>query len=160
MKITLLIHEKENRRADNTGQLLSQIPALDTNTLLWQRTQPNTALVAALNSGQAVLLSQQGDGELVDDISDIEHLVILDGTWQEAKKIYNKSPYLKTAKWYKLTPQTPSKYNLRRNQVEDGLCTAECAIEVLKQTQQHQQAAQLDQALDEFLAADRRNKQF
>ena len=159
MKITVLVHEKEQRRADNTGKLIDHLPQLSCQHILWQRTQANQQLTQAIEQGKAVLLTQQGDGEQLDDISDIEHLIVLDGTWQEARKIYNKSPYLKQARWHKLIDTPPSRYNLRRNQISDGLCTAECIIEALKITGYPQQAALLDEKYSQFLAADRSNQQ-
>lgn len=162
MKITLLIHEKEQRRADNSGQLIKDIDGVHCEPLLWQRTQPNSALVTAIEQQKAVLLCPleyglQSSGEQVKDISKVEHFVILDGTWQEARKIYNKSAYLKQAKWHVLTDIPASKYNLRRNQIDNGLCTAECAVEVLKRTNKTSAAEQLTEQFEQFLAADRSN---
>ena len=167
MKITLLIHEKEPRRPDNSGQLLNGLDDIICETILWQRTQPNKALVTAIEQHQAVLLcplghekqnqGQQSNGEQIEDISHIEHFIILDGTWQEARKIYNKSAYLKQAKWHVLTDIPTSKYNLRRNQVDNGLCTAECAIEVFKRTNYQAAAKQLTEKFELFLSTDRSN---
>lgn len=162
MKISLLTHEKEQRRPDNSGQLLKALDDIHCEPILWQRTQPNKALVAAIEAQQAVLLcppeqGNKGHGQQIEDIGAVEHFIILDGTWQEAQKIYNKSPYLKQAKWHALTDIPTSKYNLRRNQKENGLCTAECAIEVLKRTNNPIAAAQLSEKFDHFLAADRSN---
>jgi DTW domain-containing protein YfiP len=151
MKFTLLTHQKEHLRADNSGALLAQISDFETDKLLWQRTQPDEALVAAIESGEAVLLARQGDGEQLTDINNIEHLIILDGTWQEARKIYNKSGYLQSAKWFSFEQSTPSRYSLRRNQVDGGLCTAECAIEVLKLKGLDDSARKLEGLFEDFL---------
>jgi DTW domain-containing protein YfiP len=105
-----------------------------------------------------VLLTQQGDGEQITDLVLVEHVIILDGTWQEARKIYNKSPYLKQAKWFSFNHSGPSRYNLRRNQVSDGLCSAECAIEVLKLKGMTGSADKLDAIYEQFLAAARCNQ--
>jgi DTW domain-containing protein YfiP len=159
MKFTLLTHEKELSRADNTGALVDQLGDCKTNRIRWNRTQPDTSLVEAINTGKAILLTQDGDGEQLEDISDVEHVIILDGTWQEARKIYNKSGYLKQAKWFCLDSAPPSRYNLRRNQVEGGLCTAECAIEVLKIKGMDKSVTQLDGMFEQLLGAARRNQQ-
>ena len=56
---------------------------------------------------------------------------LLDATWQEAGKMFNKSPYLKNVPRTKIKPRQISQYQLRRNQPEGGLCTAECVVEIL-----------------------------
>ena len=170
MKITLLIHEKEQRRPDNSGKLLHTLNEIDSNlhceTLLWQRTQPNKALVEAIEKQQAILLRPAIDGaqpaqlQEIADISAIKHFIILDGTWQEARKMYNKSPYLKAANWHQLKDIPASQYNLRRNQIDEGLCTAECAIEILKRINHQQAAEQLAEKFQQFLASDRANINF
>lgn len=168
MKITLLTHEKEQRREDNSGKLLHNLSDIDSDlqceALLWQRTQPNKALVEAIETQQAILLRPAiGDArpaQQIADISAIKHFVILDGTWQEARKMYNKSPYLKAANWHQLKDIPASKYNLRRNQIDEGLCTAECAIEILKRTNHQQAAEQLAEKFHQFLASNRANIDF
>ncbi len=157
MKFTLLTHQKEYLRADNSGALLNGVNDFETDKLLWQRTQPDEALVAAIESGDAVLLAQQGDGEQLTDISKIEHVIILDGTWQEARKIYNKSDYLKQAKWFSFEQTVPSRYSLRRNQVDGGLCTAECAIEVLRLKGLSDSAHKLEGLFEAFLGDEPKN---
>ena len=159
MKITVLVHEKEQRRTDNTGQLIKNLANINCQHILWQRTQADPSLIRAIKQGEAVLLTQQGNGEHILDISNVKHLIVIDGTWQEARKIYNKSPYLKQAKWHKMTNTPSSRYNLRRNQIPDGLCTAECIIEALKTTQYWPQAKVLNAKYSQVLAADRSNQQ-
>ena len=57
-------------------------------------------------------------------------LIIIDGTWQQARKIYNKSPYLQKFKHYEIQG-VESAYSKRRNQKNIGLCTAEVTIHLL-----------------------------
>ncbi|MCJ8269954.1 MAG: DTW domain-containing protein, partial [Psychrosphaera sp.] len=96
--------------------------------------------------------------EQLTDINNIDHLIILDGTWQEARKIYNKSDYLKQAKWFSFEQSAASRYNLRRNQVAGGLCTAECAIEVLKLKGLDDSAEQLTGLFEDFLGSAKPNR--
>jgi DTW domain-containing protein YfiP len=159
MKFTLLTHEKELNRPDNSGAVVCQLtgyPELNAQKVLWRRTQLDQSLVEQIQSGHAVLLTPQGDGEPLDDISNCEHLIILDGTWQEARKIYQKSPYLKQAKWFALKDVPPSRYNFRRNQTHGGLCTVECVIEVLKLKQLDEYADKLEALYEDFLAHPKR----
>ncbi len=105
-----------------------------------------------MNRNDTVLLFNKGEGESIDDISQIENFIILDGTWQEAGKIYNKSPYLKEMRTFTLKSKNKSVYNLRRNQKDGGLCTAECVIELLKMKGDIKSSEKLDRALLEFIS--------
>jgi len=154
LKIYLLTHERELHKKSNTGQLVLDVLGDEAEIIVWRRKEPDLRLVQLLESGQAAMLypdldGAQGDGAkqgeggengensaldrtVMFDISDFQNFVILDSTWQEARKMYNKSPYLKQAKKISLSVKTPSKYQLRRNQIEGGLSTAECVITLLK----------------------------
>ncbi|MCU7998456.1 tRNA-uridine aminocarboxypropyltransferase [Shewanella sp. SM95] len=70
-------------------------------------------------------------------------VVILDATWQEARKMLRQSPYLKTAARISLPPMPESTFILRRNQQEGGLCTAECIIALWRQCGRAEQATAL-----------------
>ena len=83
-------------------------------------------------------------------IEDFDYIVIIDGTWQQSRKIFNKSPYLKKMPMASLGAKHSSKYILRRNQVEGGLCTIECVMEVLKLIGYIDLAASLDIEFSKF----------
>lgn len=155
MKITLLTHEKELDRHHNTGRLLKDIANLECEIILWQRTQPNQQLLEQFKNQQACLVYPTGIAKQFQPITATEHLVLLDGTWQEARKMYNRSDYLKTAPWFKLENPPASQFHLRRNQIADGLCTCECAAELLKLKGHDQQAALVMQKFHNFLAQTR-----
>lgn len=139
IKLTLLTHEREVERPTNTGKLLlahQETLALDNihvEQIVWGRKTPNTALLTAISTKQCAILYPQGDATLrVETPEDFSHWVILDGTWQEAHKMWRQSEYLKNAPWYAL-PDThgQSRYHLRRNQRAEGLCTVESAMSLL-----------------------------
>ncbi len=77
-------------------------------------------------------------------------LVILDATWQEARKMLRQSPYLKTARTFSLDNTPSSQFNLRRNQVEGGLCTLECIIELFKRADMQSEANLLTKQFIDF----------
>ncbi|MCL1097948.1 DTW domain-containing protein [Shewanella gelidii] len=164
MKIILLTHERELTRKTNTGQLaLNLFPEICTR-LIWSRVEPDNALLALIAKGQAKLLfpsansagdvqyleSQRGMAakEIVDGTLP-DWIIILDATWQEAKKMYRQSDYLKNAPTIALKASKASQYTLRRNQLDNGLCTAECVATLLEQNNQHDQAELLMQSLIE-----------
>ncbi|RLV60233.1 DTW domain-containing protein [Parashewanella curva] len=78
--------------------------------------------------------------------------MVLDGTWQEARKIYNKSSYLKELPKVKIEPSSTSIYQLRRNQKPNGLCTAECVAELLKAKGSVMAAEKLQARLADFVS--------
>ena len=96
----------------------------------------------ALSNAQALLVPAQSTVIAVQRMPN--QVVILDATWQEARKMLRQSPYLKTAARVSLPPLMPeSAFILRRNQQEGGLCTAECIIALWRQCGRAEQATLL-----------------
>ena len=83
------------------------------------------------------------------DLSGITRFILIDGTWHEARKIHQRSPYLQKVRRVGLTPTGKSRYTLRKNQKEACLCTAECVIEILRSVGDDAAADRLE---DGFLA--------
>ncbi|WP_267960206.1 DTW domain-containing protein [Shewanella sp. AS16] len=151
VQIVLLTHERELDRASNTGQLaLQAFPEL-CRRVIWSRTRPEAALLAMLESRQASLLfpaeseacavpasaSRLAAGRnpgadepatQAAEACEADTIVILDATWQEARKMLRQSPYLRTAARISLAQPQASRFTQRRNQIPGGLCTLECII--------------------------------
>ena len=130
MKIFLLTHERELLRPTNTGVLAQNVAPEIVERIVWARNEPNPFLLDAINQGNTVLLYPVDDADVA-SIESSENIIVLDATWQEARKIFNRSPYLKNLTRAQINPQQISQYQLRRNQPEGGLCTAECVMEIL-----------------------------
>lgn len=79
-----------------------------------------------------------------------ENIIIIDSTWQEAKKIFKQSPYLQHSPFFTLKTPNKSLYKRRANQLEGGLCTIECIIKVLKLKGQDEIAQALQVKFTEF----------
>ena len=168
MKIFLLTHERELRRATNTGCLAIENANNLVEHILWERVNPNKVLTRLIENNEAALLyskaepSEQVALTILSEVTsaipalipltieEYENIIIIDGTWQEAKKIFNQSPYLKSAPHFTLKTEKNSLYKLRANQPEGGLCTIECIIEVLKLKGQNKIAAELIEKFDQF----------
>ena len=131
MKIFLLTHQRELDRITNTGTIAVNNTDGMVERIIWERVNPNSDLVELFNNNKALLLYPTDDDTSA-DIEDFDNIVVIDSTWQEAQKIYNRSPYLKAAPKAVLSPEYQSAFQLRRNQREDGLCTIECVIELLR----------------------------
>lgn len=62
----------------------------------------------------------------------ITHLLLIDGTWRKAKKIYLSSPNLQKIPAIKLAPEEKSDYRIRKAPAENALSTLEASVEALK----------------------------
>jgi DTW domain-containing protein YfiP len=147
VKIVLLTHDRELTKASNTGRLVRDVLRDQCELLVWQRKEPDKTLVDLLESKQAVLLFPESElptatvdgssptfklsSEYLARESNYRYFVILDATWQQAKKMYRQSTYLQAADKLILDNAAESRFARRRNQREGGLCTAECAMEIL-----------------------------
>lgn len=151
MKITLLTHFKEIGKRSNTGQLVLEVLGDGAELVRWDRINPPARLVEEIEGGKVALVypgTTDGDN---DDLSDITQFILIDSTWHEARKIFQRSPYLRTARRICLTPAGVSRYNLRKNQKDACLCTAECVIEILRGTGRIEQAQRLQERFLAFI---------
>ncbi len=127
----LLTHPRELERPTNTGQWILEALPEQAERIIWQRKHPNPRLLDALSAGRTALVYPTGEGSST-ACATVDHFILLDGTWQEAHKMYRLSPYLRQAPWVALSPDQTSRYTLRRNQRPQGLCTYECALGVVQ----------------------------
>jgi tRNA-uridine aminocarboxypropyltransferase len=149
MKFTLLTHFKELKKPSNTGRLVLEVLGSDAEQLRWDRLIPPEGLLREIEAGGVALVYPGGADETGGDLTGIRHVILIDGTWHEARKVYQRSPYLRKVRRICLKPAEKSVYNLRKNQKESGLCTAECVIEILRITGEKEQAERLQ---ERFLA--------
>ena len=149
MKIYLLTHQREIDRKTNTGLLALEASGGIVERIIWDRINPNKKLINLIESHKAILLYPSSEPNQA-NLGDFDHFIILDATWQEAKKMFNQSNYLKSVSRLTLPTSCPSQYHLRRNQPQGGLCTLESVIEILKLKNQHQIAEQLNNAFIKF----------
>jgi len=151
MQIILLTHSREISKKTNTGQLVQQfIP--HTQTIIWQRTQPDEKLLQLINAGKTALVYPSDETDNSAPYYDFENYILIDSTWQEARKIYNRSPYLQNLPRIQLASNSVSKYTLRRNQLEGGLCTVECAVELLLSKGEIELANELQSSFNSFIS--------
>ncbi|EAQ52185.1 MULTISPECIES: tRNA-uridine aminocarboxypropyltransferase [Vibrio] len=156
--LVLLTHENELSRDTNTGKLLQQ-SLEQCQSLVWQRKTPPAELMALLEDEtrqpfllfpsdqsiecqQAVMTQAQNRKPL---------FIILDGTWQEAKKMLNKSSWLQAVPQVHLDITSESSYTLRRNQDSGHLCTCEVGIELLKSLGESEPAKLIDDYYQQYL---------
>lgn len=133
MNILLLTHQRERLKKTNTGSLVADVLGKQARIIIWNRVSPNPELLNCISEGSIALLYPSDSSQPAAESTNYQNYIIIDGTWQEARKIYNQSPYLKKLPTIKISSTKASAYSLRRNQKEGGLCTAECAIELLQE---------------------------
>ncbi|WP_372740138.1 tRNA-uridine aminocarboxypropyltransferase [Neptunomonas sp.] len=171
MHIILLTHQRERVKKTNTGKLVLLQSGLNVTRIIWDRINPDAGLLKRIAKGDVFLLypEQSSSGQdctrqnFSDSISservaestvsleqgrqdkaDEASFIIIDSTWQEARKIFNRSPYLTGLPRITLAPSEGSLFKLRRNQIAGGLCTAESVIALLKMNHQNHLANKLE----------------
>jgi len=151
MKFTLLTHFKEFEKRSNTGRVVLDVLGEDAEQLRWDRMNPSAALLEEIERGGVALIYPGASDENDQGLVGISRCILIDGTWHEARKIHQRSPYLQQVRRVGLTPGGKSRYNLRKNQKEACLCTAECVIEVLRATGDHAAADRLEERFLAFI---------
>jgi len=149
MKITLLTHFKEIGKRSNTGRLVLEVMGDAAEQVRWDRMNPPAGLMEEIEAGGVALVYPGGEDGDDGDLAGVSHFVLIDGTWHEARKIHQRSPYLLKLRRVCLKPAGKSLYNLRKNQKDACLCTAECVILILRSMGRFEEAARLE---EHFLA--------
>ncbi|ETX09501.1 hypothetical protein MUS1_08335 [Marinomonas ushuaiensis DSM 15871] len=150
MKIWLLTHTEELKKTSGTGKLVKDTLKNDCEIIEWSRVSPEQAILDLPPTNTLLIYPYEEAQKTLSTtpVSNIDNIIIIDGTWQQARKIYNRSPYLKKFQHYEIKGVT-SVYCKRRNQKNTGLCTAEVAIHILTEYQ-HSAAGKLSKQFLEF----------
>jgi DTW domain-containing protein len=162
--VCLLMAEIEPLKPTNTGWLVADLVA-DTFAFGWSRTQPDPALLSLLNDpnwdcyvvfpGQyappeRVVHSVRSSATAHAKTSQRPLFILLDGTWSEARKMFQKSPCLNHLPVLSLHPALVSRYKLRRSRRDDHFCTSEVAAQCLDLAGDHRAAQALEAYLEVF----------
>ena len=81
------------------------------------------------------LLFPRDDARDLESLAPKEHpenLVILDGTWPQARSLYRRNPWLKDLPHFRLSPSAPSRYRIRREPSPDYVSTLESVVIALQ----------------------------
>ena len=109
-----------------------------------------TAVRAQLPGGTALLYPAPGARDLATLAGEDrpQHLLVLDGTWTHARKMYGAQRWLHDLPHVRLTPGTASRYRLRREPRPDYVATLEAIVAALRILEP--ETAGLDELLDSF----------
>ena len=152
MKFTLLTHFKEFPKRSNTGRVVLEVLGSEAEQICWDRTNLPDRLMEEIEAGGVALVYPGAAGEDDEDLGGINHFILIDGTWHEARKIHQRSPYLQKVRRVCIKPVEKSRYTLRKNQKEACLCTAECVIEILRSTGDYAAADRLEERFLAFIS--------
>jgi DTW domain-containing protein len=185
-RVALLIlqHPQEQDRALGTARLTAQHfrnatlkiglswPSL--TKALGRPADPQRWAVLYLGSARAAQLAPGRDVVVLDRkgaalpeqegaLADIEGVVVLDGTWSQAKTLWWRNPWMLKCRRVVLGPSRPSRYGkLRREPRRDGLATIEAAALLLSRLEQRPEIAltlnqSFERMLERYRAARREN---
>ncbi len=164
----LITHSLEHLKPTNTGRLIADVLP-STEVFTWYRTAPDEQLLELLADERfapfVIFPDDQPDYadrvvgmEAVHDAKDpatgtgarIPVFIILDGTWRQARRIFRRSPYLDGLPVLPLATERETRYRLRKPASKAHLCTAEVAVELLRQAGDGDAGQVLDDYFDAF----------
>lgn len=154
----ILTSFNEATRASSTGRLFQLMNPGSTEIVLWERTKPPLKLIQQLDA-DTMLVFPAFNEAMQRRVSNSKakangHYILIDGTWDEARKIIRKSPYLEALPIVSLVTKSKSAYTLRRNgNIDGGLCTIEAIIELLILQGEDQHAKTVARNFELFMSA-------
>ncbi len=145
LQFILIMHRDEVYKPTNTGRLIADTFPHQCRAFLWNRTQPDEALLALLNdkNRHCQLVFPTADNEVrevherpasrTSESAPINTVVLLDGTWKQARKMYSQAQWMKHLPLLDLSStltrseQSWGNYRVRQACEAGQLATAEAA---------------------------------
>lgn len=120
-------------------------------------------LGSAKGAGEAVTFVDKKGNILADQAAaarDLDGVIVLDGSWSQAKALWWRNPWLLKCRRIVLNPPRPSRYgSLRKEPRREGLATIEAAALALGRLERRPELeAALTAAFDKLLAAYRASR--
>lgn len=107
LQFILIMHRDEVYKPTNTGRLIADLFPEQCQAFLWSRTEPDATLLALLNdknrhcqlvfppSENEVRAVASRPAERLEQSAPINTIVLLDGTWKQARKMYSQGQWMK-----------------------------------------------------------------
>jgi len=132
--VLILQHRRERSHPFNTARIVHE--SLNRCELMvgYNHELADRFDAAVLHPSVGVLYPSD-DAVLLDELpieQRPEQLVILDGTWHQAKTLYRDIPRLQSMPRYRLAPSSPGRYRIRREPNEHALSTLEATVAALQ----------------------------
>ncbi len=136
LHLIILQHPSEQKHPLNTVRIMKK-SFNKMSLLVGEDFSNDIRLNTLLNDPQnkcALLYPETGALTLNTDSKNaaLTHLIILDGTWRKAKKMYLLSKNVQTLPKLRLIPEDHSDYRIRKSPNENALSTLEATVEALK----------------------------
>ncbi|MCW8995226.1 MAG: DTW domain-containing protein, partial [Psychromonas sp.] len=155
----LLMYDDEILKPSNTGRLIADLIP-DTHAFIWSRTQIAPQLLQLLKDPkwQPIVIfpaEYTTSDRVIQQYQKPENnkrplFILLDGSWAQAKKMFRKSPYLNDFPVLSFSPESISRYLVRKAVKENQLATAEVAGRVLEFIGESENAAVMDLLFETF----------
>jgi DTW domain-containing protein YfiP len=133
-RITILQHPRERLHPLGTARIASL--ALSNSELLIPRDVANRSLavppITAPGTGLLFPSVEATPLEGLDPAAMPSGLIVLDGTWSQARKLYQGNPWLESLPHYALTPSSPTRYRIRRAPRPNYISTVEAIVSALR----------------------------
>ncbi len=134
LEFGLLMHPNEPYKPSNTGKLIADVLP-GTRAWAWHRTEPCQALLDWLDDDVLIVFPMDyvpPARQRPELPQGPVKLLLLDATWQQARKMLRTSRYLDGLKITGISDAGLSAYRLRSQYKDNHLCTAEVATLMLE----------------------------
>ena len=141
VEIIILQHPSEKNRAKNTARLVSLVIP-DANVVVGESAadfeQIKQRLVDRESAGaRAAVLFPSPESTILSENFEsasniIQTLILIDGTWRKAKKMWQLNPWLWTLAVFRLEAGSKSRYRIRKGSQAGGLSTLDAVALTLE----------------------------
>jgi len=89
MKIWLLTHSEELKKTSGTGKIVKDVLESESDIIVWSRVNPSEAILNLSPNNTLLVYPCENEQQrsLMSLTPAIDNIIIIDGTWQQAKKI-------------------------------------------------------------------------
>lgn len=130
--VLILQHQRERSHPFNTARIVKQ--ALQKCDLVFDRNESFAGRSLSIHANAALLYPGR-DSKLITEMRPDEtpdQLILIDGTWDQAKSLFRDIPQLHNLPQIKLAPATPGQYRIRREPTSTSLSTIEATVQALQ----------------------------
>ncbi len=148
-RVTILMHWREEKLSSNTAKLVAlAVPRCEIRVRGAKDLPVQTDDLESADTRTLLLFPSPDSVELSAELLQTDprpvHLIVPDGSWNQAKKVANREPHLRRLTRVRLPPGPPSKYFLREAPHPESLSTLEAIARALGITEGHPVQAQLE----------------
>ncbi len=136
LEVILLQHPRERRMTINTGRLV-HLGIENARVFYGVHFDKVEALQNLLSDIEdpaevGILFPSPGALDLADHPPQLKKMIVVDGTWNEAKKMLHRSPSLQKIPRYFLKTESTSNYRIRKAPRPEYLSTVEATVALLR----------------------------